>query len=706
MDIRPAFAERNLPVAISTDENFLPYAKVLIVSIVACTKSANLDVLVLHSGISEKGQGELLASFDLGPRLSIRFIDVRDSIRGTKLENYGCGDARPLYPISTCLRLLLPCLLPAYDKVIYLDVDAIVCSDLSELYNEDLGDCLFGAVRDMFPIAINKEYFQWAKSHGLTEFDDHVNAGILLMNLDGIRKADIFDALIERVMDAAGWYLDQDAINIVCKGRIRHLDSRWNYQVGGYCVQKQMLLAPLGPLVCHYTVDAKPWLQPQHLFAHLWWRHAGRDGAALWRRAYGNPEPTRIGDGVCASVVLALNDSEDYLHETLYSLEAQTLENAEFICIANGMNAATRCICETFAERDSRFRIVDLPGQSVSAAMNAGIDMAKGRWLFFAEADDLCRPEMLADMCAAGDKEGSDAISAAMYALDLRMTSLVRAAEPPRTRFGCEGIEPWGRAFGRKLVAEGGIRFRGEVDDGVIRFSVEALSKASNPCFLGKAYYSRRKDAYFGRLGRAPCEAECIAAAYAEAKKLVDGADMWTKYDFFKAAVTHCIRSVLDLKTHEDRERAVSYLRTTGFPALHFRGFYDSNIYQEDFGEALMLVEKGASAEDVLVALLYADERVKLKKVTALAEAQARLRARLRPTGKNARQVGGRVAERQKLEVEALRNSEAYRVGMFVTWPARKMWGGIKCLRENGVKYTLKHAIGKVLRKCGQKATW
>ena len=57
-------------------------------------------------------------------------------------------------------------------------------------------------------------------------------------------------------------------------------------------------------------------------------------------------------------------------------------------------------------------------------------------------------------------------------------------------------------------------------------------------------------------------------------------------------------------------------------------------------------------------------------------------------------------------EIASLKNSEAYRVGMFVTWPARKVWGGIKCLRENGVKYTAKHAVGKVLRVFGSNCKW
>ncbi len=62
--------------------------------------------------------------------------------------------------------------------------------------------------------------------------------------------------------------------------------------------------------------------------------------------------------------------------------------------------------------------------------------------------------------------------------------------------------------------------------------------------------------------------------------------------------------------------------------------------------------------------------------------------------------------QKNQKEIAELHRSEAYCLGMFLTWPARKAWGGVKCLRDNGVKYTLKHAVGKVLRKCGAKVTW
>ncbi len=65
-----------------------------------------------------------------------------------------------------------------------------------------------------------------------------------------------------------------------------------------------------------------------------------------------------------------------------------------------------------------------------------------------------------------------------------------------------------------------------------------------------------------------------------------------------------------------------------------------------------------------------------------------------------------RLEESLKREIVALKQSTSYRVGLFVTWPLRKVWRGFKCLRENGVKYTVKHSAGKVMRLFGSKVGW
>ena len=124
----------------------------------------------------------------------------------------------------------------------------------------------------------------------------------------------------------------------------------------------------------------------------------------------------------------------------------------------------------------------------------------------------------------------------------------------------------------------------------------------------------------------------------------------------------------------------------------------------------LMEVKRQAAAlgEDLRHAKSQCDS---LKRRLDQAAADISVAAKLRETEKRQQERLATLqreldAARKKMgllgrEISRLRNSESYRVGMVVTWPARKAWGGVKCLRENGVKYTVKHAIGKVARIFG-----
>lgn len=108
------------------------------------------------------------------------------------------------------------------------------------------------------------------------------------------------------------------------------------------------------------------------------------------------------------------------------------------------------------------------------------------------------------------------------------------------------------------------------------------------------------------------------------------------------------------------------------------------------------------------LAALQADESQLSTKASSL---QSEVSSKNRPVAKSAGNDKTIAAlEKQirglKFEVDHLKTSEAYRTGMFITWPARKAWGGVKCLRENGFKYTVKHAIGKVMRLFGSKIAW
>ncbi len=89
------------------------------------------------------------------------------------------------------------------------------------------------------------------------------------------------------------------------------------------------------------------------------------------------------------SVIVPARNMERFLEETLQSVRDQTFDAFEVICIDDGSTDGTRQIADSFARQDSRFHAVAGPAKGVSAARNMGLELAKGRFVLFLDADDL-----------------------------------------------------------------------------------------------------------------------------------------------------------------------------------------------------------------------------------------------------------------------------------------------------------------------------
>ena len=114
MDIGPAFPEKNIPVAFAADDNYLPYVAVAINSLVAKTASSNLDVLVLHDGISEIAKAGFFTGVRKDERLSVRFVDIGDTVRGTAARSFV---QKNYLSVTALFRLFIPKVLTAYDAL-------------------------------------------------------------------------------------------------------------------------------------------------------------------------------------------------------------------------------------------------------------------------------------------------------------------------------------------------------------------------------------------------------------------------------------------------------------------------------------------------------------------------------------------------------------------------------------------------------------
>jgi lipopolysaccharide biosynthesis glycosyltransferase len=123
-------------------------------------------------------------------------------------------------------RILLPELLPGSDRVLYLDADTIACDAIAPLWDEDLDGLLVGAVTNVF----EERFLDRPAALGLAGPEAYFNSGVLLLNLDEMRRAGAAAAIRAVAAERGDELLwpDQDALNIVLGGRRRALHPRWN----------------------------------------------------------------------------------------------------------------------------------------------------------------------------------------------------------------------------------------------------------------------------------------------------------------------------------------------------------------------------------------------------------------------------------------------------------------------------------------------
>lgn len=94
------------------------------------------------------------------------------------------------------------------------------------------------------------------------------------------------------------------------------------------------------------------------------------------------------------SVIVPIYNVEKYLNKCLDSILNQTYQNLEVILINDGSPDKCSEICDEYAIKDARIRVVHKKNEGLSAARNSGIEIAKGEYIAFVDSDDYIHKEM------------------------------------------------------------------------------------------------------------------------------------------------------------------------------------------------------------------------------------------------------------------------------------------------------------------------
>lgn len=89
------------------------------------------------------------------------------------------------------------------------------------------------------------------------------------------------------------------------------------------------------------------------------------------------------------SIIVPVYNVEEYLPKCLDTILNQTFRDFEVILVNDGSKDNSGFICEKYAKKDSRIRIIHKENGGLSSARNAGLDIAKGRYIGFIDSDDF-----------------------------------------------------------------------------------------------------------------------------------------------------------------------------------------------------------------------------------------------------------------------------------------------------------------------------
>lgn len=282
--LHPAFAERNIAIAFAANDAFVPYMATMIYSIIINgSRENNYDFVVLQSDINSRNQRILHEMAEPFENVSLRVIDVAEQVgRYTFFVGNKENFTRESY-----YRLLIPELMEAYEKVLYLDGDMVALTDVAELYQTNVDGYLLASSRDLCgmiayynPLTDLRKYRQ--QTLALKSPDDYFIAGMLLFNIPEFQKVYNTEYLLEFAASRDWRQHDQDVLNVLCQGRTKLLSASWDVMVPEFIeylpkhLRAELEESIAAPRILHFGGDRKPWLCMDAPFGEQFWRYAAQ----------------------------------------------------------------------------------------------------------------------------------------------------------------------------------------------------------------------------------------------------------------------------------------------------------------------------------------------------------------------------------------------------------------------------------------------
>lgn len=128
------------------------------------------------------------------------------------------------------------------------------------------------------------------------------------------------------------------------------------------------------------------------------------------------------------SIIVPVYNVEKYLEKCLDSITNQTYKNLEIIVIDDGSTDKSGIICDKYAQKDNRIKVIHKLNGGLSDARNAGLDICTGDYIGFVDSDDYIEPDMYEYLLEKSKETNADVSMCNFYIEDERSDNIKLAA--------------------------------------------------------------------------------------------------------------------------------------------------------------------------------------------------------------------------------------------------------------------------------------
>lgn len=247
-------------IACAVDQSYFRHLAAMMASVIKNTE-AKVDFFLMHADDVKPEGIQRMAAWLNQQGHELQAVQLAQTELAGLL-------ATSRFPAVIWARIMLPSLLPKADRVIYLDADLLVRSDIKGLWEQELDGCPIAGVADPLYYLPRENY---PYDIGIKDPKTYFNSGVLLMNLAAMRAAGSDAEMLAFGKANSDWFRfpDQETLNLCFQGKTYLLSPQWNalsallMHGSGEKVYsaEEMKQTLANPLIVHFEgpLHHKPW---------------------------------------------------------------------------------------------------------------------------------------------------------------------------------------------------------------------------------------------------------------------------------------------------------------------------------------------------------------------------------------------------------------------------------------------------------------